>query len=80
MDDATMAAATFTRKTAPFHKIPNATPIGLFPTATFVKKKGVFCPNNVFEHTHKDNPISKIFRINIPFSQITLDLQKNLQG
>ena len=32
--------ATITRKTPPFHKIPNATPIGLFPTSTLVRKKG----------------------------------------
>ena len=33
--------ATFTRTTLPFHEMPNATPIGLFPTGTLVRKKGV---------------------------------------
>ena len=33
--------ATFTRTTLPIHKMPNATPIGLFPTGTLVRKKEV---------------------------------------
>ena len=33
--------ATFTRTILPFHKMPNTTPIGLFPTTTLNRKKGV---------------------------------------
>ena len=33
--------ATFTRTTPPFHKMPNATLIGLLPTGTIGRKKGV---------------------------------------
>ena len=38
----TARVATLTRKTLPFHEMPNATPIGLFPTDTHDWKKGVF--------------------------------------
>ena len=33
--------ATFTRTILPFHKMPNTTPIGLFPTTTINRKNGV---------------------------------------
>ena len=33
--------ATFTWTTLPMHRMPNATPIGLFPTGTLVRKKEV---------------------------------------
>ena len=33
--------ATFTLTTTPFHNMPNATPIGLLPTGTFVRRNGV---------------------------------------
>ena len=33
--------ATFPRKTLPFHKMPNVIPVGLYPTGTLNRKKGV---------------------------------------
>ena len=41
-------AATFTRTIPPFHKIPNTTPIGLFPTTTINGKKGVMTYRRTF--------------------------------